>query len=135
MSLARDGGSCGSATTQQKGMTLISFLLMMTVGGFVALFAVRVAPIYFDHYLIRTTVESLEKDPDLQTKTKEEILTLLQNRWDINNIDTVRAKDVKISREEGNIGLRLKYEVSKNVFGNLDVLVHFDDQFLIPSKR
>ena len=120
---------------KQKGLTLIGFLLLLGLLGFVALSVVRISPIYFDHYLIQTTFESLKKDPDLQSKTREEILGLLQRRWDINNIENVTTKDVKITREDGAIRLHLKYEVIRNVFGNLDALVHFDDMFLIESKR
>lgn len=123
-----------SVHAKQSGISLIGFLLLMAVGSFVVLFAVRVAPIYFDHYLIKSTIESLNKDPDLQSKSREEILGLLQNRWDINNIETVKKKDVKITREEGTLKLQLKYEVSRNVYSNLDVLVRFDDEFVIPPK-
>ncbi len=119
---------------RQGGISLIGFLLLMAVGSFVVLFAVRVAPIYFDHYLIKSTIESLNKDPDIQSKSREEILGLLQNRWDINNIETVKKKDVRIARDEGNLKLQLKYEVSRNVYANLDVVVRFDDEFVIPPK-
>lgn len=135
----RDGASLAAGKftfrRRQRGLTLIGFLMLMGLVGFVALFAVRVGPIYFDHYLIRTTIDSLQKDPDLHSKTREEILGLLRNRWDINNIETVKDKDIKITREDGAIKLHLKYDVARNVFGNLDVLVHFDDLFLIESKR
>lgn len=119
---------------RQRGISLIGFLLLMAVGSFVILFVVRVAPIYFDHYLIKSTIESLNKDPNLQSKSREEILGLLQNRWDINNIETVKKKDVKLSREEGSLKLQLKYEVSRNVYANLDVVVRFDDEFVFPPK-
>lgn len=120
---------------RQDGLTLIGFLFLLALLGFVTLSVVRISPIYFDHYLIQTTFESLKKDPDLQSKTRDEILSLLQKRWDINNIENVTTKDVKITREEGSIKLHLKYDVTRNVFGNLDVLVHFDDLFLIESKQ
>lgn len=119
----------------QCGLTLIGFLFLMAMIGFMALCAVRVGPIYFDHYLISTTFDSLNKDPDIQSKSREEILGLLQKRWDINNIETVKTKDVKINREDGTIKLQLKYDVTRNLYGNLDVLVHFDDLFLIEPKR
>lgn len=127
-------GESLSGCVRQQGISLIGFLLLMAVGSFVILFVVRVAPIYFDHYLIKSTIESLNKDPDLQSKSREEILGLLQNRWDINNIEAVKKKDVKVSREEGNLKLQLKYEVTRNVYGNLDVVVRFDDEFVIPPK-
>jgi hypothetical protein len=134
MQPSNGGGAASMGGGRERGISLIGFLLLMAVGSFVILFVVRVAPIYFDHYLIKSTIESLNKDPNLQSKSREEILGLLQNRWDINNIETVKKKDVKLSREEGSLKLQLKYEVSRNVYANLDVVVRFDDEFVFPPK-
>ena len=50
------------------------------------------APIYFDHYMIRSTLQSLESDRDLRNKSREEIFELLRRRWEINNVSMCWAK-------------------------------------------
>jgi Domain of unknown function (DUF4845) len=119
---------------RQGGMTLISFLLLMGLLGVCAVVAMRVVPIYIDHYMILSTVESLQQDRELGSKSREEILDLLRKRWDINNIDDVTTANVKIERDDGKLKLNLRYDVIRPVLGNLDVLVHFDDVVVIDAN-
>jgi Domain of unknown function (DUF4845) len=118
----------------QRGMTLSGFLFQLAIWGFLGLLAIKIGPIYFDHYLIRSTLESLEKDRGLATKTREEILELLRRRWEVNNIENVTAENVKITRDDGNLQLHLVYDVTKPVVGNVEALVHFDDLVIVGQK-
>lgn len=122
------------STQRQEGMTLISFLLLLALLGFCAVVVVRVAPIYIDHYMIRSTLQSLESDRDLRSKSREEILELLRRRWDINDIDDVTTGNVKLERDEDTLRLKLRYDVVRHVLGNLDVVVRFDDVVVIDLK-
>lgn len=115
-------------------MTLLSFLLLLGLLGFCAVVLVRVAPIYFDHYMIRSTLQSLESDRDLRNKSREEIFDLLRRRWEINDIEDVTTGNVKLERDEQNLRLRLQYDVVRHVLGNLDVVVRFDDLVVIDLK-
>lgn len=123
-----------SAPAAQRGITLISFLLLMGLLGLCAVLLVRVGPIYFDHYMIRSTVQGLEQDRDLKTKSREEILDLLRRRWEINNVDGVTTGNVKIERDEEKLRVQLRYDVVRHVFGNLDVVVRFDDLVMIDLR-
>jgi hypothetical protein len=119
---------------RQGGMTLISFLLLLGLLGFCAVVLVRVAPIYFEHYMIRSTLQSLESDRDLRTRSREEIFDLLRRRWEINNIEDVTTGNVKLERGEQSLNLKLQYDVVRHVLGNLDVVVRFDDLVVIELK-
>jgi hypothetical protein len=119
---------------RQGGMTLISFLLLLGLLGFCAVVLVRVAPIYFEHYMIRSTLQSLESDRDLRNKSREEIFELLRRRWEINNIEDVTTGNVKLERGEQSLNLKLQYDVVRHVLGNLDVVVRFDDLVVIELK-
>jgi hypothetical protein len=120
--------------TRQGGMTLISFLLLLGLLGICAVVLVRVAPIYFEHYMIRSTLQSLESDRDLRNKSREEIFDLLRRRWEINNVEDVTTGNVKLERDEQSLKLRLQYDVIRHVLGNLDVVVRFDDLVVIELK-
>jgi hypothetical protein len=130
----RWNGGVPGVNDPQRGMTLISFLLLLGLLGVCSVVLVRVAPIYIDHYMIRSTLQSLEQDRDLSSKSREEIYDLLRRRWEINNVDEVTTGNVKIEREDEKIKLNLRYDVVRHVFGNLEVLVHFDDVVVIDSK-
>lgn len=130
-------GACRKAVPcvrRQRGMTLISFLLLLALLGFCAVVVVRVAPIYIDHYMVKSTLQSLESDRDLRDKSREEIFDLLQRRWEINDIDEVTTGNLKLERDEGTLRLKLRYDVIRHVLGNLDVVVRFDDVVVIDLK-
>ena len=117
----------GNLSKRQSGMTMIGFLLMFMLIGFFALLVIKIAPIYLEHFKIQSSLESLKKDSDFATRSKDEILSTLQKRWDINSVDRVTAKDVTISRQGGKLKVQIAYEAVEHIMGNVDVLVTFDD--------
>lgn len=108
-------------------MTLIGFLLMFVLIGFFTLLVLKLGPIYLNHYKILTSLESIRKEPSVSDKSKEEILTLLEKRWDINSVDHVSSKNVKITKQGGQIKVQIAYEVVEHIMGNVDALVTFDN--------
>lgn len=118
----------------QRGITLTGFLIQLAVWGFLLLLLVKIGPVYFDHYLMKTTLDSLQRESGIASKTREEILELLRRRWEVNNIEYVTTDNVKITREEGSLKVHLVYDVTKPVLGNVDAVVHFDDLFTVEQK-
>jgi hypothetical protein len=117
-----------SEPSRQQGMTLIGFLLMFVLICFFALLVLKIAPIYLEHFKVLTALQSVKKEGDFSTKSKEEILSMLEKRFDINSIDRVSAKDVTVVREGGQIKrVQIAYEVVEPIMGNVSVLVEFDD--------
>lgn len=118
---------------RQRGAGMLGFLLMfMLIGCFTLLF-LKVAPIYFEHFKIVSSLESLKKDPKLYEKSKEEVLELLQKRWNINYVDDVNARDVTIRKEAGRLKIQIAYEVVQPIFLNLSALVTFDDSIEVAA--
>ncbi|QJD30151.1 DUF4845 domain-containing protein [Methylococcus geothermalis] len=111
-----------------RGLTFISFAVLMAVAGFFMMLLFRIGPVYLNHYKVRSSLESLKSDPELLEKTREDILKALERRWDINMVDGVTTKDVKITRSEGVLRVQIAYEVVKPVMGNIDALIRFDDR-------
>lgn len=113
--------------SRQAGMTLIGFLLMFVLIGFFTLLVLKLGPIYLNHYKVVTSLESIRKEASVSEKSKEEILTLLEKRWDINSVDHVSAKDVKITKQDGRVKVQIAYEVVEHIMGNVDALITFDN--------
>lgn len=112
----------------QQGMTLISFLLMFVVLGFLMLMILKIAPIYLEHFKIKSTLNNLKVESGIGNKSPAEITGLLQKRWDMNSIDRVSAQDsVTVEKHEGVLKIQVAYEVEEHLIGNLSALVKFDD--------
>ncbi|MEW6038956.1 MAG: DUF4845 domain-containing protein [Pseudomonadota bacterium] len=124
----------GGSPWRQRGLTLVSSALLMAVAGFFLLLLFRIGPVYLNHYKVRSSLESLKSDRELLEKTREDILKTLEKRWDINMVDTVTAKDVRITRSDGVLRVQLAYEVVRPIVGNVDALIHFDEQIEVERR-
>ncbi|MGA7800262.1 MAG: DUF4845 domain-containing protein [Gammaproteobacteria bacterium] len=110
----------------QKGMTAIGWLLTLALIGFFTLIVLRLAPVYMDYYEIAASLDSLQQVPEVTQKSPAEIRDLLQRRFDMNNIDSPSAKNVKITEANGVLNVVLDYEVRRHFAGNVDLVVNFN---------
>ncbi|BBA37516.1 uncharacterized protein sS8_5599 [Methylocaldum marinum] len=118
----------------QKGLTLVGFLWTSFLIGFFSLLVLKIGPVYLEHYKVVSSLKSLEKESELASKSREEILSLLQKRWEINMVERVSTQDVRILKEGSYLKVEVAYDVAEHLFGNVDVLLHFDDQVEVGSN-
>lgn len=118
----------------ESGLTFIGLLILLGLIGFFTLLVLKIGPIYLDHYKVKMSLEGLRSDPDLASRSKEEVMRSLQKRWDIDMVDSVTKDDVTITKDINQINVRVAYDVAKPLFGNLDVLVHFDDSIEVSAR-
>ena len=118
-----------SATTKgnrkQGGLTLIGFVLMLSLLIFVAYLGMRIAPIYINYYSVVRAMDGMAEVPGLSRKTPMRIRDALYDRLYISYMDDLTDKNVKITRSDG-VNVRVVYNVREPIIGNLDIIVSFD---------
>jgi len=73
-------------------------------------------------------LNAVKEDPELGGMTDQDIRKTLTNRFTINDINGVEAKQVKIARDAGHVkSLSLDYEERVHLFWNIDAVVHFNE--------
>jgi hypothetical protein len=113
----------------QKGMTFIGVLFVLFIIAFFVLIGLRIIPMYIESTKIRGSLQSLEKEPFITTKSKADIQKLIGKRFDIEDIESLDPrKDVEIKKERGILTISTKYELRKNILGNVDVIMSFDEK-------
>jgi hypothetical protein len=120
-----------NATTRQQGMTIIAVLLIFIIIAFIALLAMRIVPIYLDYFNIKSTLESIKKEPGVEQWSAYDIQTGIQRRFDIGYVDIIKAKDIKIRRQGNDRILQLIYEDRRPLIGNLDIIAKFNDTVVL----
>ncbi len=113
---------------KQKGMTAIGWLFVLGLIAFAVLTVLRLFPMYLEYSKISTVMESVSNEPGLATKTKSEILSLIGKRFDINAVTTVTAKQAVITKEDGNIKIKMDYERREAFLGNIDIVGKFSKE-------
>jgi hypothetical protein len=121
---------------RQGGMTLISFLFIFIVAGFVVLLTLKIIPVYLEHVKVKSCLQGLKTEPGLAEKPPQDIKKLLTMRWDMNSVEGITAEDnVIIEKKNGLMTIQVAYEVEKPILGNMSALMKFDDSITIGNPN
>lgn len=111
----------------QKGITLMSFVIVLVVVGFFALVAMKLFPIYSEYYNLKGVMDEYAAQPNSASIAPAQMYAEMDRRFNIAYIESVDSrKDMKIVRAGRSAQLNTVYEVRKPLFGNLDVVARFD---------
>ena len=110
----------------ERGMTLLGFVIVLAVVGFFAYVAMRLFPMYQEYYSVRSAMKGLAAEPGIGTQDPARIQDLFFRRLYINYSENVKPQNVKFERMEGGWKMRVNYEVRRPLVGNLDVVGKFD---------
>ncbi|MBE2294728.1 MAG: DUF4845 domain-containing protein [Phycisphaerales bacterium] len=111
----------------QQGITVIGILLVMIVIAFVALIGMKVVPMYIQYFTVKSSIESIRKEPQLAQMSSTDIQTAIQKRFDIGYVNNITAKDLKIRNEQGGRVLNLVYQDERELFYGLSVVLRKDE--------
>lgn len=110
---------------EQKGMTLLGYVIVLCVIGFFALLLVRVAPLYLEYRSVVTIVDAVADEATAEW-TPAMIRNTIQKRLDVNNIKRIDSRDFVVSRDRGGATLSIDYEARTGFIGNLSLLMEFE---------
>ncbi len=116
-----------SLLAKQRGMTGLGWLTVLALIGFFSLMILKLAPIYLDHYSVASTVRSLEKEPLITKKSPAQIRTMIKKRLNMNYASDLPKDAIKIKKTPGVLKVDVNYEVKKPLFGNIELLVTFEE--------
>ena len=111
----------------QQGITVIGILLVMIVIGFVALIGMKVVPMYIQYFTVKSSIESIRKEPQLAQMSSTDIQAAIQKRFDIGYVDNITARDLKIRNDRGGRVLDLSYQDERDLFYGLSVVLKKDE--------
>lgn len=119
---------------RQNGMTAIGWMLMLGLIAFFTLITLRLVPLYLEYAKVVTSLESLKDEPGITRKTKPEIFRMLQKRFDVNDVETVSAKQVKIKKDKGILTVSIDYERREHLISNIDIVATFDKKIEVVAN-
>jgi hypothetical protein len=118
---------------RQRGLGWFGLLFVFGTIAFFAILAVKVGPIYMNHGTVMRIVKGVADNADYANASPQEIRTTLERRWDIDYVQHLDDKDVKIKRGPAGRMLTYDYKAEVNLFYNIFVVVKFKDEF--PMKQ
>ncbi len=118
----------------QNGMTAIGWMLMLGLIAFFTLITLRLVPLYMEYAKVASSLESLQNEPGITRKTKAEIIRMLQKRFDVNDVMTVSAKEIKIKKDKGILTISIDYERREHLISNIDIVATFDKKIEVVAN-
>ncbi|RYY75005.1 MAG: DUF4845 domain-containing protein [Gammaproteobacteria bacterium] len=114
--------------SKQNGLSLISWIIVIGVLGFCAIFAVRLVPMYSENMYVEKALKSLsESGAKVNEMSDSEIKKKIMNFYLINNVTSKGPENIVIDRSSKSTLITIDYENRTNLFSNIDVVARFQN--------
>ncbi len=115
--------------SRQRGMSMISWAVVLIVAAILGTAAFRMIPAYMEHNTISTTIRSQLQDGKTALMSPREIREGIGKRFTINQVNVIRVDDLAIVKEGGVLTVSTDYEVREPMFYNVSIVMTFKDEF------
>ena len=112
---------------KQQGITMWGIMLIILVGIFFLFLFFKLFPAYMEDFAISSQLESVAHEPNARNLAPDEIMTAIEKRFEIEDIDNVKPRqDVKIVPQGNGVAIDLNYSVEIEMLGNANVILYFE---------
>lgn len=110
---------------KQSGLSLISMFFVAMGIVFLSIAVMKVVPAYIEYVSIKKVLSTMVADPELANAKSAQIRESFTRRSQIDNITSISASDLVITRNNGQLVLSGEYQVQKPLFSNIGVYINF----------
>ncbi|UGQ44586.1 DUF4845 domain-containing protein [Massilia endophytica] len=109
------------AIDKQRGISLVSLILVLAILGFVGLIAAQVFPTYTEYRSVQSAVEKAKT----AGSTPAEIKASFDKSAEVNYITSIKGSDLIITREESGMEVSYAYDKKVHLFGPASLLLEY----------
>lgn len=109
----------------QSGMTMLGFLITLSVVILLAYCAMKIVPMYIEFYSVKKALVSMAKEPDLANAPKDKIRASFARHMQIDYVSVIKPEMLKIETTDAGYNLLVDYERREALIANLDVVGKF----------
>jgi hypothetical protein len=110
----------------QKGISLSGFLLWAVILVFVALLGFKIGPPYVEYLSIQAQLKAVANDSEGRSGVRRVVEDLFDRRSAIENISSVKAKEILIAREGDRVVLSFEYTVCVPIVLNIRACMDYN---------
>ena len=109
---------------QQRGLTLIGFILLITLIGAAGIVAFRAIPIYSEFFTIKRILK------EINVENPETTPLQIRNQFDLKSsadyVYDIKSRDLDIGKENGRIIVSVRYQKTVPLVYNVSLLFDFE---------
>lgn len=115
--------------SRQRGAGTIAWLAGALALVTIITLTLRLGPHYLDFRTLQAVMDSLPAD-EVHEMDNRSVRALLQKRFLINNIRSVKVRDiVKFDRSKNSTEISIGYEVREHLLFNIDAVLTFNESY------
>lgn len=123
-----------AARQKQKGLTAISWVIVIAFLGFQGVLLMNIVPVYINDASVKSILDGLQNDPELVGADRRKIRQVVLKRLKINNLYDIKKDNIKIKKARNGYTVNITYEPRGTLVGNLDYIVTFSHDGFVPRK-
>lgn len=109
----------------QRGITMVGFLITLSLGIFFAYIGMKIGPMYMEYYSVKKMLATIAKNPEAAGAPKDKIRVMFARSLEIEYVKMIKPDMLKIENVDGGYNLVVDYERREELMANLDVVGKF----------
>jgi cell division protein FtsB len=116
---------------RQAGMTTLGLIILVAFVGIFAFAAIRLTPVYLNYMKVASVVSGAQQEFDGTGANSGMIRSYIANRFDVEMVSEVTAKDIKVTKVDGGYEVSAVYAHKAPFIANISFVVDFDKRALV----
>jgi Domain of unknown function (DUF4845) len=108
---------------KQKGLGIVSIFFLLALLFVGAIIAMKCFPVYLEYFAVKRTFAAMSSE--IKNASAKEVKDKFQARASIDDIKSITANDLEISKEGGVTVVSTVYQVTVPLFANVSLLLDF----------
>lgn len=122
-------GRSAALANRQRGMSMSMLLVVMSVVVFLATFAFKAGPAYFENWTVNKVIEQVAADEQVMRGSRKAVYKQMNTMLSHNNVWTLKAEDiVTLTKQDNGYVASIDYERRENLFSNIDLVMRFNTE-------
>lgn len=116
---------------RQRGLSSLGWIAVAGFFGLLVISFFKVFPMYYDNFKVKTALEGVQSDSNVDPKSKRAIWDSLSKRLYINEVRSITRENVTMLRKDGKTTITVTYETRDDYIANLFIGARFTESIVI----
>src|SRR5690625_5196996 len=112
-----------------QGLSIFTWLVILAIGGLLVMATIRLVPVYLEYSSVRTVINNVINDSNTAMLSEHQIRDTIAKRFQVNRVEHIAPKDVKIKKDGVRLRIGVDYEVREPLVANVGLVVTFKRDF------
>jgi hypothetical protein len=111
---------------QQRGVTLVGWLILFVPIAIVFYAGIRVSPLYLNYMKVVHSLDAVASEVSNEGQSADGIRNTIGKHFQIESVDYPDIKDLKVTRVNDVWQIEANYDDQSPLFANIAILITFD---------